>query len=115
MAKFTFVLALTIIFIATIDAATSGECPLSSQTSSCSPKCLQDHECSAMGGICCPNLCNTKSCVRPKAGSQGSSSGSYKGSSTKTATGVYCGNVKCSAYEKCAEDKSSKRQKCVRT
>lgn len=32
-----------------------------------------------------------------------------------TATGVYCGNVKCSAYEKCALDKSTKRQKCVRT
>lgn len=58
-----------------------GECPLSSQMASCTPKCLQDSECSTMGGICCPNLCNTKSCARPKAGSQGSSGGGYKGSS----------------------------------
>lgn len=118
-----------------------GECPLSSQMSSCTPKCIQDNECSTMGGICCPNLCNTKSCVRPKSGSQGSNGG-YKGSKgtnildeknlnffdefinfprfffyflVSTATGVYCGNVKCSSYEKCDLDKSTKRQKCVRT
>ncbi|XP_055320288.1 uncharacterized protein LOC129577383 [Sitodiplosis mosellana] len=115
MAKFMFLLALAVVFIATIEAINFGECPLSSQMASCTPKCIQDSECSTMGGICCPNLCNTKSCVRPKAGSQGSSSGGYKGSATKTATGVYCGNVKCSAYEKCDLDKSTKRQKCVRT
>lgn len=28
--------------------------------------------------------------------------------------GTYCGNVKCSAHEKCDLDKSTKRQKCVR-
>lgn len=49
----------------------------------CTPKCLQDTDCSQMGGICCPNQCNTKSCARPKTGSQGSSSGSYKGSASK--------------------------------
>lgn len=62
-----------------------GDCPLSSQHSTCSPKCLQDHECASRSEICCPNLCNAKSCVRPKAGtnSGGSSSSSngYKGSS----------------------------------
>lgn len=31
-----------------------------------------------------------------------------------TATGSYCGNVKCNAYEKCEMDRSTKRQKCVR-
>lgn len=29
--------------------------------------------------------------------------------------GTYCGNEKCNSYEKCDFDKSSKRQKCVRT
>lgn len=32
-----------------------------------------------------------------------------------TATGVYCGNVKCGPYEKCGLNKSTKRQECVRS
>lgn len=33
----------------------------------------------------------------------------------QTATGIYCGNVKCSAHEKCGTDKTTKRQKCIRS
>lgn len=62
-----------------------GDCPSpqSSQMASCTPKCLQNSECSTTGGLCCPNLCNTKSCTRPKSGSQGSSNGAFKGSARK--------------------------------
>lgn len=60
----------------------NGDCPLSSQHTSCAPKCLQDTECSSMGGKCCPNLCNFKSCVIPKQGGSTSGTG-YKGCMTK--------------------------------
>ncbi len=59
----------------------NGDCPLSSQHTSCAPKCIQDSECSSIGGKCCPNLCNQKSCVRPQVGSNTGGSG-YKGQST---------------------------------
>uniref|UniRef100_A0A7G3B7M4 Putative wap kazal n=1 Tax=Lutzomyia longipalpis TaxID=7200 RepID=A0A7G3B7M4_LUTLO len=96
------------------NAAVSSQCPLSSKMSSCSPKCKDDTECSSLGGKCCPNLCNTKSCVLPgSAAAHSSSNTGYKGSSSG-ATGTYCGNTKCNAGEKCDFDKSSKRQKCVR-
>jgi WAP four-disulfide core domain protein 2 len=89
-----------------------GDCPLSSQVTTCTPKCLQDTECGVVGGICCPNLCNSKSCVRPKTGS---SSDKYKGSTGgSSASGTYCGNVKCSSFEKCSSDKTTSRPKCVR-
>lgn len=40
------------------------QCPPSSQLLNCSPKCINDSECSP-GQKCCPNICNTKSCVQP--------------------------------------------------
>lgn len=116
-----------------------GDCPPSSQHTRCENKCLQNHECASMGGKCCPNLCNFSSCVIPKAGNSGVSG--YKGceywmrqlkdtwleirvlmdmhislslSRISAATNsAYCGNVKCSPFEKCGTD-SNKRPKCVR-
>lgn len=49
----------------------TGSCPLSSQVTTCTPKCTNDLECSSIGGSCCPNICNTKSCSRPKSGTSG--------------------------------------------
>lgn len=109
---------LKIIFVAVIFCAlvyetfsAHADCPLSSQMTSCSPKCTEDNQCSP-GSKCCPNICNTKSCSQPNRSNSGS--GGYKGSSS-SATGTYCGNSKCNSYEKCEFDKSTKRQKCVRT
>lgn len=53
-----------------------GDCPLSSSHTSCAPKCLQDTDCATSGQICCPNLCNAKSCARPTSGSS-SGSGAF--------------------------------------
>uniref|UniRef100_A0A1L8DP95 Putative conserved secreted protein n=1 Tax=Nyssomyia neivai TaxID=330878 RepID=A0A1L8DP95_9DIPT len=95
-------------------AGVGGQCPLSSKMTMCSPKCKDDTECSTLGGKCCPNICNTKSCLLPgSAAAQSASAAGYKGSSSG-GTGTYCGNVKCNSGEKCDFDKSSKRQKCVR-
>uniref|UniRef100_U5ESJ3 Putative salivary cysteine-rich protein n=1 Tax=Corethrella appendiculata TaxID=1370023 RepID=U5ESJ3_9DIPT len=106
---FTVIVALVVVIE---DAAGQGSCPLSSQVTSCSPKCLQDTDCTSIGGKCCPNLCNYKSCVLPKSGSNAQGSKYQVGGSG--ASGSYCGNVKCNSYEKCELEKASKRQKCVR-
>lgn len=47
------------------------ECPLSSQATTCSPKCVSDNDCLSSGKRCCSNICNTKSCVFPKSGASG--------------------------------------------
>lgn len=86
------------------------ECPASSKMVSCSPKCKDDTEC--FGQICCPNICNTKSCTQANQLSS-SASGTNKANS-KTATGSYCGNVKCNAFEKCEIDRTTKQAKCIR-
>ncbi|OWR55523.1 salivary cysteine-rich peptide precursor [Danaus plexippus plexippus] len=52
---------LAVCIVAFTDAA-SGSCPLPSKIYSCSPKCVQNYDCSH-GKVCCPNSCNTKSCV----------------------------------------------------
>lgn len=44
-------------------AAALNDCPSYSQVTTCTPKCKEDSECVAQGGKCCPNLCNTRSCV----------------------------------------------------
>ncbi|XP_058464212.1 waprin-Thr1-like isoform X1 [Malaya genurostris] len=97
--------------LATIDAASSGQCPLASKVQTCSPKCLSDLDCSTSGGKCCPNSCNYKSCVSPNQLVQGSTGN--KGQSS--GSGSYCGNTKCNSYETCQLDKTTKRQKCVRS
>ncbi|XP_074029090.1 waprin-Thr1 isoform X2 [Leptinotarsa decemlineata] len=86
-------------------------CPLSSSMTSCSPKCKEDSEC--FGRKCCSNICNTKSCV--PANHKDNQNNGYKNQNSKSALGSYCGNVKCSSFEKCDFDKTTKRQKCVRT
>ncbi|KAJ8945676.1 hypothetical protein NQ318_012394 [Aromia moschata] len=83
-------------------------CPLSSKMTSCSPKCKGDSEC--FGRKCCPNICNTKSCV--PANMKLDSSDGYKNQNAKTATGSYCGNVKCNSFERCELDRATKRQRC---
>lgn len=84
-------------------------CPTTSQDNSCSPKCLQDTDCSSMGGRCCPNICNYKSCMYPK-----NSANNNKYGTSGQGTGNYCGNSKCNAYEKCITDPTTRRLKCVR-
>lgn len=57
---------LHVFIILTVFAATfamSPDCPSYSQVTTCSPKCKEDSECASLGGKCCPNLCNAKSCV----------------------------------------------------
>ncbi|XP_058838349.1 waprin-like protein [Topomyia yanbarensis] len=98
--------------IAAIEAASSGQCPISSKVQTCTPKCLSDFDCSTTGGKCCPNTCNYKSCVSPNQLTQGASSGNKNQSS---GAGSYCGNTKCNSYETCQLDKTTKRQKCVRS
>lgn len=56
--------------------AVFGDCPPSGQHTSCLQKCMADSDCTSMGGKCCPNLCNYRSCAIPK---QGGSTDKYKG------------------------------------
>ncbi|BFG03828.1 uncharacterized protein DMAD_02960 [Drosophila madeirensis] len=98
--------------VATLAAS---DCPSSTKVQNCTPKCLHDSECSAIGGKCCPNLCNGRSCVQPnQLGNSGGDKSPF-GSKNSGATGSYCGNVKCSSFEKCDMDRSTKRPKCVRS
>lgn len=106
----------------------SGHCPLKNSVSKCTPRCVSDYQCS-MNEKCCPNKCGSTSCVEASAISTGSG---YKGSQngekicyfmniwyilTKFyfSDAVYCGGVKCGPYQKCQFDRSTKREKCVRT
>lgn len=111
--------------------ALSPDCPLSSQVTTCTPKCKEDSDCVSLGGKCCPNLCNNRSCVTKgntnksgdnKCGKLFLLQAIYRYSNliyfpdaSNSATGSYCGNVKCNAFEKCDLDKTSKRMKCVRS
>ncbi|TMW52563.1 hypothetical protein DOY81_002388, partial [Sarcophaga bullata] len=92
----------------------SGECPSSTKVQTCTPKCLHDSECSAIGGKCCPNLCNGRSCVQSNLLSNAGSRDTSPFSKNSGSSGSYCGNVKCSAFEKCESDRATKRPKCVR-
>ncbi|XP_019869975.1 uncharacterized protein LOC109598506 [Aethina tumida] len=85
-------------------------CPLSSKVTTCSPKCKDDSDC--FGKKCCPDICNQKSCVAPEGNSN--TRDGYKNQHAKTATGSYCGNVKCNSFEKCQLEPGTKRQKCIR-
>ncbi|CAH1968813.1 unnamed protein product [Acanthoscelides obtectus] len=105
------VICLFAVFVTIAAISSDVGCPPSSSMLSCSPKCKEDSEC--QGRKCCPNICNMKSCV--PANHKSNSNDGYKGSSQKTATGTYCGNVKCGPYEKCELDRTTKRQKCVRS
>lgn len=116
-----------------ITLALSPDCPSYSQVTTCTPKCKDDAECASAGGKCCPNLCNAKSCVNKgnfNKNTQDKCKISMKFSgiiifainffffvtdSSSGGAGSYCGNVKCNAFEKCALDKSTKRQQCVRS
>ncbi|XP_070501490.1 waprin-like protein [Chironomus tepperi] len=108
---------LTIFLVFVLIAATfalSPDCPSYTQVNTCTPKCKEDIECASSGGKCCPNICSTRSCVSRQNNSKfGSNSGDKYGSNS--ATGSYCGNVKCSSFEKCGTDPSSKKPKCVRS
>ncbi|XP_066146848.1 waprin-like protein [Euwallacea fornicatus] len=104
-----------IIFIVTLlvsmTISIDHNCPVSNKMTSCSPKCKDDSEC--FGRKCCPNVCNIKSCVPDHLKDSNQYDG-YKNQQSGSATGSYCGNVKCNSYEKCEMDRSTKRQKCVR-
>ncbi|XP_037950400.1 uncharacterized protein LOC119681384 [Teleopsis dalmanni] len=112
MVKKIIILALIVSCLALALAA--GDCPSASKVLNCTPKCLHDSECSSVGGKCCPNLCNARSCVQPNLlGNSGGNTSPFNKNSA--ASGSYCGNVKCSTFEKCEMDRSTKRPKCVRT
>ncbi|XP_053681065.1 uncharacterized protein LOC128731932 [Anopheles nili] len=107
MAKLA-VLALTFVLCVIVaEAATGGECPLASKVASCSPTCQTDRDCADIGGKCCSNSCNRKSCVERSKLKQSSDKYASGGS------GSYCGNTKCNSFEKCGTD-ANKRPKCVR-
>ncbi|XP_005190815.1 waprin-Thr1 [Musca domestica] len=114
MANKTLIFTLFALSLVVMSLA-AGDCPSSTKVQTCTPKCLHDSECSAIGGKCCPNLCNGRSCVQPNllsnSGSRDTSPFSSKNSGS---SGSYCGNVKCSSFEKCESDRSTKRPKCVR-
>uniref|UniRef100_T1DJ53 Putative salivary cysteine-rich peptide n=1 Tax=Psorophora albipes TaxID=869069 RepID=T1DJ53_9DIPT len=105
MAKFLVLGLVILAVIVAIDGASFGQCPVASKVQTCTPKCLSDVDCSSIGGKCCPNTCNYKSCVSPTQLSNAASKGG---------SGAYCGNVKCNSFEKCDLDRTTKRQKCVR-
>ncbi|CAL7952178.1 unnamed protein product [Xylocopa violacea] len=106
----TLILAVCLL-IATAVAQLShkeGHCPLKSSVSKCMPRCVSDFQCS-LNEKCCPNKCGSESCVQASAVNTGSG---YKGSWNEP---VYCAGVKCGVREKCAFDRKTKREKCVRT
>ncbi|XP_039954002.1 uncharacterized protein LOC126757442 isoform X2 [Bactrocera neohumeralis] len=106
---------LLLLLLALVVMSNAQSCPSSTKVLSCTPKCKQDTDCSAIGGKCCPNLCNERSCIQRNQLDQGN--GNSKGGDKYSSgnSGAYCGNTKCSPYEKCEMDRSTKRQKCVRT
>ncbi|XP_055856951.1 uncharacterized protein LOC129919878 [Episyrphus balteatus] len=114
MVKLIICLAVIALFVT---IASAQECPSFSKVQNCTPKCLQDTECSSIGGKCCPNVCNGRSCAQQNTLSKSDSGSSAFGSKDKYSggAGTYCGNVKCSSFEKCDMDKSTKRPKCVRS
>ncbi|XP_011295532.2 waprin-like protein [Musca domestica] len=101
--------------MAQIISAQSNECPPSSKVYTCSPRCYKDGDCATMGGKCCPDTCNQKSCVPRhmlnKYGDAGNTRPDKYGPNKGT---VYCGNVKCTAFERCEVDRTTKRERCVR-
>ncbi|XP_052861140.1 WAP, Kazal, immunoglobulin, Kunitz and NTR domain-containing protein 2-like [Anopheles cruzii] len=111
MAKTNIVLILLLVLVVIVrECSSDGDCP-PAKVPSCTPRCRTDRDCSGTGGKCCPNLCNTKSCVDRTKLTQGVVGSKY-GSST--GAGIYCGNVKCNSFEKCGADPVTKRPKCVR-
>uniref|UniRef100_A0A182QP64 WAP domain-containing protein n=1 Tax=Anopheles farauti TaxID=69004 RepID=A0A182QP64_9DIPT len=108
MAKFVVLaVALTLCMLIVQNEAVNGECPLASKVASCSPTCLSDRDCADIGGKCCSNSCNRKSCVERSKLKQENKYGSG-------GSGSYCGSTKCNSFEKCGTDPSTKKPKCVR-
>ncbi|XP_076162976.1 waprin-Thr1 isoform X2 [Ptiloglossa arizonensis] len=111
MIKKSVILSLTVCLMIAAAVAQlshkSGHCPLRNSVSKCTPRCVSDYQCSS-NEKCCPNKCGSESCVTASVVNTGND---YKGSQT----GVYCAGVKCGPYQKCKFDRSTKREKCVRT
>ncbi|RVE54718.1 hypothetical protein evm_000485 [Chilo suppressalis] len=106
----TILLSVITVFVVISYTEAAGSCPLASKVYGCSPKCVQDYECTH-GKVCCSNSCNAKSCVEPAAyGGTGSSSKNSGGNSGS----VYCDNAKCQSGEVCKMDQKTKRNKCSR-
>ncbi|TMW48067.1 hypothetical protein DOY81_006858, partial [Sarcophaga bullata] len=111
-AKFLF-MKIFLVLLAFVLATLANDCPSSTKIYTCSPRCYKDSDCATIGGKCCPNLCNQKSCVAPHMLSN--SGDKYGTRPDKYGSGsVYCGNVKCGPFEKCEVDRTTKREKCVR-
>uniref|UniRef100_W8C475 WAP domain-containing protein n=1 Tax=Ceratitis capitata TaxID=7213 RepID=W8C475_CERCA len=104
-----------LLLLALVVMSNAQSCPSASRVLTCTPKCKQDSDCSAIGGKCCPNLCNERSCIQRNQLDLGGGDKSGGDKYSSSNSGSYCGNTKCSPYEKCEMDRSTKRQKCVRT
>lgn len=117
MAKFLLIINLTgiLMLLTLMVVVQANECPPPSKIYNCTPRCFKDSDCASIAGKCCPNLCNQSSCVArhmltnssDKYGSKPDKHGINSGS-------VYCGNVKCTAFERCEVDRITKKEKCVR-
>ncbi|CAH1640719.1 unnamed protein product [Spodoptera littoralis] len=110
MGSATILLSVVAVMVMVSYTEAAGNCPLPSKVYGCSPKCVQDYECSH-GKVCCSNACNAKSCTEPAA----NGAGSHSSSKYQTGgAGQYCDNVKCNSFEVCKMDPSTKRLKCSR-
>ncbi|KAG7202171.1 hypothetical protein KM043_015853 [Ampulex compressa] len=107
----TFALFLCFIVVEIVGQQNSGFCPLANKVSVCVPRCVSDRQCSG-NEKCCPNKCGGMSCASPSAVYTGNDGG-YRGSQRDKE--VYCNGIKCPPYQKCQFDRSTKREKCVRT
>ncbi|CAH0760271.1 unnamed protein product [Diatraea saccharalis] len=109
----TVILSVLAVLIALSYTEAAGTCPLASKVYGCSPKCIQDYECTH-GKVCCANSCNAKSCVEPAPYGGAGGTGSSNKYSSGSGGSVYCDNAKCQSGEVCKMDPKTKRNKCSR-
>ncbi|CAG5055292.1 unnamed protein product [Parnassius apollo] len=110
MGSVTALLCIFGVFLVIDSVHAAGSCPLPSKIYGCSPKCIQNYDCSH-GKICCPNSCQAKSCI--DAAAYGNTGGNDRYSQSG-GPGVYCNNMKCNSFEVCKLDPATKRMKCMR-
>uniref|UniRef100_A0A182M313 WAP domain-containing protein n=1 Tax=Anopheles culicifacies TaxID=139723 RepID=A0A182M313_9DIPT len=82
------VVALALALCVVIVSAAGDECPLASKVGSCSPTCLTDRDCADIGGKCCANACNRKSCVERSKLKQGNKSAASSDADTPLRFGL---------------------------
>ncbi|XP_075163445.1 waprin-Thr1-like [Haematobia irritans] len=106
---------ISIVVMAAVVFVIANECPTPSKIYTCSPRCYKDSDCAQFGGKCCSDNCNQKSCVpRHMLTKFGDSSNTRPDKYGPNKGSVYCGNVKCTAFEKCEVHRITKKERCVR-